>query len=336
MGQPDERRPPSVAASESAGAEAAASACFYLRPAEGPENQPITQPERITPDHAGGSALRRCGGSTYAHHAVAAEMAATFHHAGGGMSAAHPPPQQQYFSTPPRPQSARSATSRAESRADLAEHHAAMPQQTTRARTPQGSGAAAALAGRSRPAPALPASAARALATPGNGIEFSKLSQEERRAYMLRLIFDSEGGSPSSTLSKGKDASKRLAHPAGHAAMDARRQRDRLVGPPSGSLAANSSNHIPSRGAASVLIAPQPPTTPSGRSAADGRASLGAYPRRPLPSGAGGVYVCSPARGAPRSPADPNHPNELQVAKSVLSPRSAFGEPLPASADKAR
>ena len=335
MGLPDERRPPSVAASESAGAEAAASACFYLRPAEGPENQPITQPERITPDHAGGSALRRCGGSTYAHHAAAAETAATFHHAGGGVPAAPPPPQQQYFSTPLRPQSARSATSRAESRADLAEHQATMPQQATRARTPQGSGAAAALANR-RPAPALPASAARALATPGNGIEFSKLSQEERRAYMLRLIFDSEGGSPSSTLSRGKDASKRLAHPGGHAAMDARRQRDRLVGPPSGSLAANGNNHIPSRGAASVLIAPQPPPTPSGRSAADGRASLGAYPRRPLPSGAGGVYVCSPARGATRSPADPSHPNELQVARSVLSPRSAFAEPLPASADKPR
>jgi hypothetical protein len=150
------------------------------------------------------------------------------------------------------------------------------------------------------------------------------MTRSERRQYMLRLIFENETSQAAAALD-GSLASRE----GGRASA---RRAARAAGPPGTVMELARPGRL-------LLSGPQPPAE-----AAAAARGVGSYPRRPLPTGAGAVFVAQGARvgerrkGAAHTQPPPQQALDSQsvgvVASSVrLAPRMPELRHEPGAAD---
>ena len=227
---------------------------------------------------------------------------------------------------------AAAATMLQEAPQGISRPHSARPSSAGAARPAQGSGNAAAAAIRptqascglpdrsttakplQRPQSARPTSKRtppRLRGIEPNSEQLGKMSRGERRAYMLRLIFESETSSANAALQKVKEAqarkvkAKRFATPVLEAAEAAAGAEGEGGGEAT----------MPPRMA--MVHTPQPPSEPPAN-----KPAVHAFPRRPLPTGAGAVYIASGAEGhMPQQGARP-----ASATRRVRMPEDAAAE----------
>ena len=120
------------------------------------------------------------------------------------------------------------------------------------------------------------------------------MSRGERRAYMMRLIFESETGEAAAAVQKAKDKRRR---PPGTGWVGEADVASDLSLAPTGSKRDGSPPKPPRMATPTYVdVTPFPAAPSAAPPAMPSTATAGTFPRRPMPSGAGTVYITSDAR----------------------------------------